>query len=119
MKTGVAEEHLPDLIAEFLPLSNEVAGFASGEYRGAMLMEQRDDGEGIGQLGARLTRSYGLEGTRDAIEFRFDLEDNLLGPFDLIGSSRDIICNSLRWTYGRGRAGFGNGGLLWNVRMSL
>ncbi len=84
-----------------------------------MLIEQRDYGEGKGQFRARLARGNGFKGTRYALEFRFDLENDLPGPFDLIGSSREFIRNSLRRTYGRGRGGFGNGGLLWDVWMSL
>ena len=114
----VTEDHLPDLIAEFLPLADEVAGFASGENGGAMLLEQSNDGEGISLFGAELSRGNGLKSERDAIKLRFDLEDDLLGPLDLIGSSGKFIHHTPRRIYGGGKAGFGYGGLLCNVRTS-
>ena len=119
MIAGITKDELADLIAHFLPLSNEVAGFASGEDSGAMLGEQSEDSQGIGLFGTDLPRSNGLKGTGDAVEFRIDLEDNLLGPFNLIGRSCKFIRNCERGTDGRGRAGFGYGGLLWKNRTSL
>ncbi len=84
-----------------------------------MLIEQGEDGEGIGLAGAGLFGRHIIEGKRDAIKLRFDLRDDQPGPFYLKGSSGKFIHNYPRHNYGSVRAGIVDGGLLGNGWMSL
>ena len=84
-----------------------------------MLIEQGEDGEGIGLAGAGLFGRHIIEGKRDAIKLRFDLRDDQPGPFYLKRSSGKFIHNYPRHNYGSVRAGIVDGGLLGNGWMSL
>src|SRR5581483_6927081 len=79
----VAEDHLPHLVADFLPVVNEVSGLLLTHDFRALLLENAEHRFGVGAPGVVLPAGKPAEGSRHTVKLDVDLALDALRPLDL------------------------------------
>ncbi len=91
----IANDHLSDLVADVLPIMDEVAGILSGHNLGSLALNDRDYLEGARATDTRLRHRDPLEGSQYAIEFVRDCPFDPLCPLDLTNAASHGVPSDL------------------------
>src|SRR5947209_2805385 len=81
--TRIFGDHLPYLIAQLLPVADEIAGLRIGERFDALLFEDRDNSARFRLFRPGLDHELGLKNLRHAVELLSHCQADSLSPLHL------------------------------------